>query len=386
MRAPGTGQSQALRRRSDDDDVADPCVAGHGRGVESQRAGALYQHRLLWLGASRALEAVHAATRDARLLAVLPAAPTWESIQYGRDVGDGSRGENARLGSEVFHDAGHGILRAGASSALLSWAPFGGFHGHFDKLSFVWHANGRERGVDPGRAASQAYRLPIHTQWYRATLSHNAVVVGGRSQQGAGGELLGFREGPGFAAVAARTTKAYRGVDHRRSLWLTERYLVVLDLLVSEQDTTFDWIYHDHGARVEAAVASRPAEGTLGLDGEDFVQWLRAGDSGQGIAVRFLASDDSLAARLHVAGGQPTIARTGTGPFHSVAERAPFVVLRRRGTAAQFAAVLAVDGAAPSDVTGIRCEPSATGFAVVVERGALSDRITWDGGSGLELR
>ena len=80
----------------------------------------------------------------------------------------------------------------GDDSTLLTFAPFGGFHGHFDKLSFVWYARGRERGVDPGRAASQAYRLPIHTQWYRATLAHNTVVVDGKSQEGAAGRLLAF--------------------------------------------------------------------------------------------------------------------------------------------------------------------------------------------------
>ena len=39
--------------------------------------------------------------------------------------------------------------------------------------------HGRELGVDPGRARSQAYRLPIHTGWYKATVGHNAVLVDG---------------------------------------------------------------------------------------------------------------------------------------------------------------------------------------------------------------
>lgn len=339
------------------------------------------------LRASRALEAVFAATRDARLLAVLPSASGWESILYGRETGNGSTASMpARLGSELFRDAGHGILRAGDNSALLSWSPFGGFHGHFDKLSFVWHANGRERGIDPGRAASQAYRLPIHAQWYRATLAHNAVVVGGRSQAGAAGELLGFREGAGFTAVAARTTKAYPGVDHRRCLWLTDRYLVVIDLLTSEKDTTFDWLYHDDSARIETDAAAGTAEGVFGLDGETFVSWSHAGESEQGIAARFLQSDGAVAARLHVAGGTPTLVRTGTGPFRSIAERAPFVVLRRSGVATQFAAVLSADGASPSDISGIRCESSATGVTVVVERGAANDRLHWDGTGVIEPR
>ena len=70
--------------------------------------------------------------------------------------------------------AGHALLFEGDCSLALTFGPFGGFHGHFDKLSFVWFGKGRELGVDPGRARSQAYRLRIHREWYRATLSHKS--------------------------------------------------------------------------------------------------------------------------------------------------------------------------------------------------------------------
>lgn len=327
--------------------------------------------------AGRALEAMYAATGDPSLRAVLPAQASWESVLYGRDVQAGPGAPTNP--SELFGSAGHAILRAGgpaAPAALMSFAPFGGFHDHFDRLGFVWHAFGSERGVDPGRAASQAYRLPIHNGWYRATLAHNTVVVDGRSQAGAGGELMAFVTGAsvtgqGCEAVAARTTAAYPGIEHRRCLVLTDDYLVVMDRLAGEGEHTFDWVYHDAADAVTSPVAVGEVDGPLGIAGEEFVRWLRAGTTEGAIDVRF-----GKLAHLVVAGAGPTTVRTGTGPFRSVDARAPFVLLRRRGASASFAAVLS---AAPDAVRAIRASPDDAGMVVVIEYADRRDRILWDG-------
>ena len=59
------------------------------------------------------------------------------------------------LQSQVFAGAGHAILRTQGPAGLtaaFTFGPYGGFHGHFDKLSFVFFGHGQELGVDPGRA------------------------------------------------------------------------------------------------------------------------------------------------------------------------------------------------------------------------------------------
>ena len=84
-------------------------------------------------------------------------------------------------------------------------------------------------GVDPGRAKSQAYRLPIHTRWYKATLGHNAVLVDGRSQEPAAGKLETFAAGGPYTAVVARCDEAYPGVLHRAAPCLTPEYLLIFD-------------------------------------------------------------------------------------------------------------------------------------------------------------
>ena len=326
--------------------------------------------------AARALEAVYAATRDPFVRAVLPVVPGWESVQYGRSLEAVS--SQPALRSEVFRHAGHALLRAREASALLTFAPFGGFHDHFDRLGFAWHARGVERGVDPGRAASQAYRLPIHNGWYRATLAHNAVVVDGKSQAGAGAELLAFVTGAGCEAVVARSTAAYPGVEHRRCLVLSDDVLLVLDLLTSDAEHAFDWLYHDAGEAVSCAAVTQAEPGALGVAGEEFVRWLGAGETGGSCEVRFTGKD--LATRLLVAAGGPTTVRIATGPFHSVSERAPFALLRRRGKAVTFAVALCAEApGSPSGVTAVRTVAVERGMTVVVERGARSERIVWDG-------
>ncbi len=322
--------------------------------------------------AGRALEAVYAATADPALRAVLPVTTSWESVRYGRAL-DADRATKLAT-SELFRSAGHAILRAGGAArptALLTFAPFGGFHDHFDRLGFVWHAFGAERGVDPGRAASQAYRLPIHNGWYRATLAHNAVVVDGRSQAGAGGELLGFATGQGCEVVAARTTAAYPGVEHRRCLVLTEEYLVVLDLLTGEGEHTFDWVYHDASDAVACAVANGKPDAALGVAGEEFVRWMGVGTTDGAVEARF---DD--AGQVVVAGEGTTVVRTGTGPFGSVDERAPFVLLRRRGASVSFAAVLS---APAGEARPVRAMRDGEGLSVEIGAAASLDRIVWDG-------
>lgn len=328
--------------------------------------------------AARALEAVYAATRDPRVRAVLPGVSGWESVQYGRAPETVASPPVPR--SELFPHAGHALLRAREASAFVTFAPFGGFHDHFDRLGFAWHALGAERGVDPGRAASQAYRLPIHNGWYRATLAHNTVVVDGRSQAGAAGELLGFVSGGGCEAVVARSTAAYPGVEHRRCLVLDADVLFVLDLLTSEAEHTFDWLYHDAGESVSCAAATQAEPEPLGVAGEEFVRWLGAGEAAGACEVRFARKD--VATRLLLAAGPPTTVRIATGPFHSVAERAPFALLRRRGKRVTFAVALCAERRGSSGgVTAVRTVAVERGVTMVVERGARVERIVWDGGA-----
>ncbi|MGB2822189.1 MAG: alginate lyase family protein, partial [Phycisphaerae bacterium] len=201
-------------------------------------------------------EVAYNAFRAPELAGLLPERPTWETVMFARKPAAGRA--SPITASEVFPGAGHAILRtkgAAGLTAALTFGPYGGFHGHYDKLSFVLFGHGRELGVDPGRARSQAYRLPIHGNWYKATVSHNAVLVDGASQSPAAGKLESFAATESHAAVVASCDAAYPGVRHRRMLCMTPAYLLVLDRLAAEKPRQFTWVYHNRGTDVRCGVA-----------------------------------------------------------------------------------------------------------------------------------
>jgi hypothetical protein len=317
---------------------------------------------------------------------LLPGKPNWQSVMFGRQVGTAT-GLAARP-SEIFRSAGHAILRTRGPAGLtaaFTFGPYGGFHGHLDKLSFVFFGEGRELGVDPGRAASQAYRLPIHGNWYKATISHNAVIVDGNSQAPAEGKLEFFEAKDDCVAVVASCDAAYPGVKHRRMLCMTGGYLLVLDDLQSERERRFDWVYHNRGSDVRCELASGVELASKEIVGLEYVKNLRSGKADGAIAVEFDGND--VKTFLTLAGAAGTLVRIGDGVGASVADRVPMAMVTRRGPAARFAAVIEPvrKGQAPA-VTGVSVEQDSPGLRVTVLRGAARDVILLDAASKVTVR
>ena len=82
--------------------------------------------------------------------------------------------------------------------------PVGG-HAYPARLSFVLWGNGVPLALQPG--SPFWYHDPMYRKWYRTTMSHNTVVVNGRSQQtrqngrNVFGNLLNWFDGTRTAAV-----------------------------------------------------------------------------------------------------------------------------------------------------------------------------------------
>jgi len=245
------------------------------------------------------------------------------------------------LQSVVFEDAGHAILRGDGPAGLaaaMTFGPYGGFHGHYDKLSFVLFGFGRELGIDPGRAASQAYRLPIHSNWYKATISHNTVLVDGRSQKPATGRLDLFDRKDGYTVVAASCEEAYSGVRHKRLLFMTAVYLLVLDQLHSDADHQFDWLYHNRGARVVCDQAGESVTPAADCPGTEYIRNTRRSTTDGPVRARFESGDVTTC--LTMAGKPGTVVTTGDGVGASVDDRVPMLTAGRNGREMCFATVL----------------------------------------------
>ncbi len=278
--------------------------------------------------------------QDEALRVVIPARVTFESVMLGVDVKD-NKGKRPTLKSALYPSTGHAILRSPAGKGLaaaITFGPYGGSHGHFDKLSYVLYGHGRELGVDPGRKASQAYRLPIHRQWYKATLGHNAVVVDRKDQKGVSGRLVSFASRGEWSICLAECNTAYPGVKHRRLLVLGPSWLAVVDQLGSKKKHRYDWAYHNKGKQARCSVADEPLGADRQYQGLQYIKDMNAGEAREGGVVFF--ADDKVTTRLTFDGSVTTRVMTGHGPLASVEDRVPLAMLTRRGTDVVFACAI----------------------------------------------
>lgn len=321
-----------------------------------------------------AMEAAYHALREDGLLAMLPETPSWESVLLGRDVTRAV--PPPALTSRNVAGAGHVLLRAAGPAGLaaaLTYGPYGGFHGHFDKLSFVFFGYGRELGVDPGRAHSQAYRLPIHTHWYKATLSHNAVLVDGQPQQPAEGQLPAFTATDRYAVAVASCDTAYPGIAQRRLLCLTPTYLLVLDDLAAAAVHRFDWVYHARATGVTCAHTTEDTPPEAGYPGQEFLQHLRRGVTDAPVCAAF--DTPGLTTALLAAAAPGTTVRTGDGPVESITDRAPLLMLTRTAARTCFAVVLEPTPAAPA-VRAVTLDERGADLVIHLRNGDAEDLVT----------
>ncbi|HOX38869.1 MAG TPA: heparinase II/III family protein [Candidatus Brocadiia bacterium] len=329
--------------------------------------------------AGRLYEIGYAAYKDPSMLLAVGNSPTWESVMLGRDLS--ATPQAFEPGSVLLSGAGHAILRTQGSkklNAILTFAEFGGFHGHFDKLSLVLYGLGREIAVDRGRAASQAYRLPVHQNWYRATISHNTVLVDRISQRGVGAVCDLFACSDELAAAAAFCDKTYPGVIHRRLMCLDADYMLVLDLLEdkSGKEHTFDLLYHVNSKEARCPQASGQA--ALPKEaGFEYVERAKSGKTGEAISVAF--EDEQVTTHLTVAPGGETEIITGDGRGEAVEVRIPLAIMTRKGASTIFASVLEpVAAGQEAMVKGAEVVKSGKGFVIRVKAGEREDVYSYE--------
>jgi hypothetical protein len=235
--------------------------------------------------------------------------------------------------SVLMKDAGFAVLRAKGNAVAVRFGKHGGWHGHLDKLNIVTYAGGKLFGLDPG---SIQYGVPLHREWYRRTIAHNTVTVDGKDQATVDGELDAWSEGH----LVARASKAYPGVELRRTLDFDGSTLRDRFECSSAEEHDYDYAFHSQGkfstslelrphgpleyAHVEKVSEARP-------EGDWWCQW-EQGD------VRY---------RLRFNGTPGTVVYTAVGPGRNPADRVPMVIVRRHGNEAAFDCVHEFGGASP---------------------------------------
>lgn len=307
------------------------------------------------LGGGNRYEIAYARWEDPRhLLPILNSSRnSLETLLFGKELG---AQEEFQLESTVFPAAGYAILRSGATGEksadrhipgnyiALDYGPHGGGHGHPDKLGFAFYGMGALLAEDPGCIA---YGNPAHAGWYRQTISHNTVVVDGKSQKPCTGELQFFAATTNMAVASARADDAYGGVRLRRTLALVGDRVLDVFLCESQEDRVFDWAYHNRGS-LGTPVALSGLEKAPAGDGYDWAKDWRAGDiAGAWSAVWQQETGPDV--KLAQAIGDPRaqlLSAVGMGNPTKI--RVPFVVSRIAGRQALYCTALQVyDGQEP---------------------------------------
>ena len=153
--------------------------------------------------------------------------------------------------------AGLTLLRSCAppsdqTSLLLKYGPHGGGHGHPDKLSLFFYLNGHATSPDLG---TPGYGIPLNDSWFRQTLSHNTVIVDGRSQPPAQGFPA---TGSGTMADSADAwvrwrEEPYADISMRRTVLHCDAggYFVDFFTVEAHRDHRLDWICRVNGKLVD---------------------------------------------------------------------------------------------------------------------------------------
>ena len=159
--------------------------------------------------------------------------------------------ETDSLCSVNLAESGFAVLRSSWSrNAMMMILNYGAAanHTHKDIMDFEMYANGVALAVDAG-LGPKGYDDELHRSWYRASRSHNMVVVNDSSierGQAAGEEAIwaSLKQVDYFSA-AHGGYRAKFGVEHRRHvLFVKNRYWLILDQLSGGQPDHWDWLMH----------------------------------------------------------------------------------------------------------------------------------------------
>jgi heparinase II/III-like protein len=140
-------------------------------------------------------------------------------------------------GNTLIAGQGLALLRSGNRYASLECGPYGGGHGHPDRLNLVLHAGGEYWLPDFGTGSYVTRDL----FWYRSTLAHNAPRLDGASQPAGDAWCENFDESGPWAWARGRYG------DVSRTLVAGPHYLLDVVQLSSAEDHMLELPVHLSG-------------------------------------------------------------------------------------------------------------------------------------------
>lgn len=272
--------------------------------------------------------------------------------------------------SAVFPVAGIATLRApsGDLTEIVKFGPWGGSHGHFDKLNEVLFAKGVVMSVDPG---TQRYGVPTHLTWDRMTVAHNTVGVDERAQTPATGRLISWQSEPDFTAVTADAGPAYADAQLRRTSMVTSDYVLEITTghATDGKEHDFDLSYHNYGTEHPDGVF-QPYSGFPQRDGYQILSANQVARLAGDFHTVF-AMEEGRSMNAWVLGdGQEHEVFTGLGLGPELVHKVPYFIVRHRGLDTVFVTVLQ-PGPTATPLQSLRRD----GKGITIRSAAWEDRI-----------
>lgn len=335
------------------------------------------------------LEIAHYLTEDQRASRLLGSCyrdqaelrKSFEALFFGPD--DPASTEPLPRETRVYGDIGLTVLRrqtgVGENYAMLRWGTHGLMHEHFDRLQIVLSLHGKTFLTDPGTAH---YGHPLHGRYYQSTAAHNAVVVDEESQIRNIGRLVHFSENEYFSVtegmVDMQCPESY--YYPRRTLVVTNDYVIDQYLLLYNVERTYDWIIHPAGEFdvPSQAVSSELSEAAIYRPFSNIQRLDNTGDWIQD----FHIDDTTVRARLLAENGSGDTVYYCQSPGLQTKPRTS-IVIRREASKTRFTALYDVFGNQPV-VKSIEMDtlPYYAGWMIKVACDGYEDTILYTEGSG----
>ena len=261
------------------------------------------------------------------------------------------------LGSTLYPSSGLAVLRGdpedvNAPAVTMTFGPYGGGHGHPDKLSITMYANGEIVLPDIGR---YEYGDPLHQTWANQTLAHNTVAVDERSHKpmhvpgmsiwaeapaGDTGVLREFVITPHVKLLRADCDTAVDGVTLDRTVVLLGGVLVDVFEASGNRKHLFDWALHVNGTLQTTSIGLAPSDKKVGkYFGYQHLENIRgAKRSGPWTTTWRTPGGNGLLVSALGQGERILVADTPGNPPDTTL---PTMLLRHRGDTARFVTVMA---------------------------------------------
>jgi len=274
------------------------------------------------------------------------------------------------LPSTIFGANGFAMLKssdgkdANELAAFLDFGPHGAYHSHLDKLNIILRKGSHTLLDDPGSPGR--YGIPVDVHWCKKSVSHNVVLVNGRPQRKTWGKLEAFVDAPGMKMVAA-SAPISENSRQQRSLFLTDTYLAVLDVLKSTEPVTYDWFLHGEGSFSPPPEGKPYPEFKDYGEGYDFIQRAKKLTTDKNFRTNFILHHSEqekgvvVGLDVFLVGGTETDIVTGLSPGRPVEKLCPTLMARRKGNQVEYLTLLSVKSTPVQRVCFIKKLPVEVG-------------------------